>query len=219
MCFKMKRPASRRQAGLARTGLAHQAKALIEKTPIDLLCQPHQRMAQVDDLFERWAQKVLLSIVPWPRHRAPRAVIPAPSESRSASKRNRKTQESDADRSLSCKFDYSTRFDYTRPAIRSAFFTGDQCLHPSLPESTSAPELALGSEAQSSSDGCAPCAASQMCVDGRPNNLREGSWSMRTALATLAVWTPPVGGFFYVCTRMSRSAALGSERFSGFDCH
>jgi len=29
---------------------------------------------------------------------------------------------------------------------------------------------------------------------------------------------PPVGGFFYVCTRMGRSAALGSERFSGFDC-
>jgi hypothetical protein len=42
-----------RQAGLARTQRADAGKAPIEKTPIDLAGQPHQRMAQVNDLFQR----------------------------------------------------------------------------------------------------------------------------------------------------------------------
>ena len=79
----------------------------------------------VDDRFERRTQKVLCRSSRGRDTDAPRAGIPTPSESRPASKRNRETQESNADRSLSCKFDYSTRFNYPRPATRSAFFTGD----------------------------------------------------------------------------------------------
>jgi hypothetical protein len=45
-----------RQAGLARTWRAHAGKAPIEKPPIDLARQPHQRMAQIDDLFQRRPQ-------------------------------------------------------------------------------------------------------------------------------------------------------------------
>src|SRR5690242_5313656 len=48
-----------------------------------------------------------------------------------------------------------------------------QRLYPSAPEPTSARELAFGSEARNSSDGCVPCAASEkMCVDG-PSEYRE----------------------------------------------
>jgi hypothetical protein len=42
-----------RQAGLARTGRTDTGKAPIEKPPINLAGQPHQRMAQIDDLFQR----------------------------------------------------------------------------------------------------------------------------------------------------------------------
>jgi hypothetical protein len=42
-----------RQAGLARSRLANRAEATIEEAPIDLLRQPRQRMAQVDDLIQR----------------------------------------------------------------------------------------------------------------------------------------------------------------------
>ena len=40
-----------RQAGLARTGRADAGKAAIEEPPIDLAGQPHQRVAQIDDLL------------------------------------------------------------------------------------------------------------------------------------------------------------------------
>jgi hypothetical protein len=42
-----------RQAGLARTRCTDAGKALIEKAPIDRAGQPYQRMAQIDDLFQR----------------------------------------------------------------------------------------------------------------------------------------------------------------------
>jgi len=42
-----------RQAGLARTWRADAGKASVEKPPIDLAGQPHQRMTQIDDLFQR----------------------------------------------------------------------------------------------------------------------------------------------------------------------
>jgi hypothetical protein len=49
---KQPRHQTGRQAGLARTRRADAGKALIEKPPIDLTRQPHQRMAQIDDLLQ-----------------------------------------------------------------------------------------------------------------------------------------------------------------------
>jgi hypothetical protein len=60
-----------RQAGLSRAGRTHPGKPGVEKTPIDLPRQPHQRVAEVDDRLQRRPQQVLLTIVPWLRHRAP----------------------------------------------------------------------------------------------------------------------------------------------------
>jgi len=60
-----------RQRRLPRSGRAHAGKPLVEKPPIDLARQPHQRMAQIDDRFQRRPQQILLTIVPWLRHRVP----------------------------------------------------------------------------------------------------------------------------------------------------
>src|SRR5207244_13493091 len=38
---------------------------------IDRAGQPHQRMAQIDDRFQRRPQQVFLTIVPWLCHRVP----------------------------------------------------------------------------------------------------------------------------------------------------
>ena len=53
-----------RQPRLLRTRRAHAGKALIEKLPIDLARQPHQRMAKVDDVFQCRPQQVPLPIIP-----------------------------------------------------------------------------------------------------------------------------------------------------------
>jgi hypothetical protein len=60
-----------RQARLPRAGRANPGKPLIEKLPIDLARQPHQRMAEVDDRLQRRPQQILLAIVPWLCHRVP----------------------------------------------------------------------------------------------------------------------------------------------------
>ena len=60
-----------RQRRLTRSGRAHAGKPLVEKPPIDLARQPHQRMAEVDDRLQRRPQQVLLTIVPWLCHRVP----------------------------------------------------------------------------------------------------------------------------------------------------
>ena len=43
----------RRQGRLARPGVIYRAEAPAEKSPIDLLRQPHQRVPHVDDLIQR----------------------------------------------------------------------------------------------------------------------------------------------------------------------
>ena len=65
-----------------------------------------------------------------------------------------------------------------------------QWLCPTFLEPTSARQLAPGSEARSSSDGCAPCAVPRpKCAWWAVRiNLREGSWFDADALATLIVW-------------------------------
>ena len=59
------------QTGLTRTWCADPGKAPVEKAPIDFARQPYQRMAQLNDLLQRWPQEILLTIVPWSRHRVP----------------------------------------------------------------------------------------------------------------------------------------------------
>src|SRR5262249_16782699 len=49
----------------------HRAEASRQKVPIDLLRQPHQRMAKVDDLLEKRAKQVVLAIVARLAHRSP----------------------------------------------------------------------------------------------------------------------------------------------------
>jgi hypothetical protein len=83
-----------RQRRLTRSGRAHAGKPLVEKPPIDRPRQPHQRMAEIDDLLQRWPQQILLTIVPWLRHRAPQTpMTPEPTESQIAQNRNPKSPE------------------------------------------------------------------------------------------------------------------------------
>jgi len=49
---------------LARTWRADAGKPAVKKPPIDLARQPHQRMAEVDDVPQRRPQQILLTIVP-----------------------------------------------------------------------------------------------------------------------------------------------------------
>ena len=49
----------------------HTLAPAVEKLPIDLARQPHQRMSKIDDVLERRPQQILLTIVPRLRHRAP----------------------------------------------------------------------------------------------------------------------------------------------------
>ena len=60
-----------RQRRLPHTRCAYAGKTAVEKLPIDLPRQPHQRVPQVDDVLERRPQQILLTIVPWLCHRVP----------------------------------------------------------------------------------------------------------------------------------------------------
>jgi hypothetical protein len=60
-----------RQWRLSGARRAHPGKPRVEKLPIDRARQPHQRMTQIDDRFQRRPQQILLTIVPWLRHRVP----------------------------------------------------------------------------------------------------------------------------------------------------
>jgi hypothetical protein len=61
----------RRQRRLPHTRRADAGKPAVEKPPIDLARQPYQRMAVIDDRFQRRPQQILLTIVPWLCHRVP----------------------------------------------------------------------------------------------------------------------------------------------------
>jgi hypothetical protein len=53
------------------TRRAHAGKALIEKPPIDFPPQPHQRMAEIDDVVQTRPQQIALPVVPWLCHPRP----------------------------------------------------------------------------------------------------------------------------------------------------
>ena len=53
----------RRQWRLPRSHATHRAETSRQKIPIDLSRQPHQRMAKIDDLVQRRAKQVVLTIV------------------------------------------------------------------------------------------------------------------------------------------------------------
>lgn len=61
-----------RQGPLARTRLVDGTPAPLQKSPIDPIGQPHQRMAEIDDLVQRRPEQVLLPLVPavasWHHH-------------------------------------------------------------------------------------------------------------------------------------------------------
>ena len=69
------------------------AEAPVEETPVDLSRQPHQRMAHVDDRFQRRPEKVGLPIVARFRHLDPPRRIDAGIESKNARMRNPKSPE------------------------------------------------------------------------------------------------------------------------------
>ena len=50
----------RRQGRLPQTGLTHLAEAAAEEVPVDLLPQPRQRRAKIDDLIPRQPKEALL---------------------------------------------------------------------------------------------------------------------------------------------------------------
>jgi hypothetical protein len=83
-------------------------------------------MAHVDDLIEHRPQQVLLTVVSRSSHARPQTPFTAMRESRTAKNRNPKTQETEAQRPLSCKISYSMRPTCAGAAARSAFFTDDE---------------------------------------------------------------------------------------------
>jgi len=116
---------SGRQSRLSLARRAYAGKAPVEKTPIDLPRQPHQRVAEVDDLLQRRPQQILLPVVPRLRHRAPNADDIRPTESQIAENRNPKSPENRPQKPLSCKFYYFVQ--PAQPALSNAwpFFTDD----------------------------------------------------------------------------------------------
>lgn len=113
----------RRQTGPARTRPAHRAEALVEEQPVDLARPPHQRMAHVDDLIERRTQQVLLRSSRGPAIVSPSCQNPAIRGSRSAQKRNPKSQEN---RSLIAAF---LQIRLLQPADFSASINAIRFLH------------------------------------------------------------------------------------------
>src|SRR6266403_6134153 len=114
-----------RQRRLAWPRLTDRGEALLQETPVDLLRQPHQRVAQVDDLIQRRPEQVLLTLIAGLRHRLPPSNIPAPRESRTETNRNPKSQETRLQTLLSCKIDCSLDRTYPSPTARFEFFTDD----------------------------------------------------------------------------------------------
>jgi hypothetical protein len=83
----------RRQWWLPRPDPTDRTEASGQERPINLCRQTHQRMAKVDDLLQRWAKQIVLTIVARLAHGSlPTANLPS-RESRSAEIRNPKTQE------------------------------------------------------------------------------------------------------------------------------
>src|SRR6478672_7703691 len=114
-----------RQWRLTWARFTDRGKALFQEAPVDLLCQPHQRVAHIDDLIQRRPEQVLLPLVARLRHRlSPSHHYPL-RESRSDQNRNPKSQESRAKIPLSCKIHYSSSRTALSPTERSGYFTAD----------------------------------------------------------------------------------------------
>jgi hypothetical protein len=115
----------RRQRRLSRPDTTERTKAPGQKIPIDLLRQPHQRMAEVDDLRQRRPKQVILTIVARLAHRSP--------HSESRSRRNHeppksgipKRKKSGGHTPLSCKIDYLLRSILCDQSMASEYFTDD----------------------------------------------------------------------------------------------
>jgi hypothetical protein len=82
-------------------------------------------MAEVDDLVQGRPEQVLLTLVARSAHRDSPQPIAAVSESRSAQKRNPKSQENDAQTRLSCESRYFNRLAAPIKSGVGEFFTGD----------------------------------------------------------------------------------------------
>src|ERR1700757_4153738 len=61
----------RRQRWLPRPDATDRTEASRQELPINLRRQPHQRMAKVDDLLQRWAKQIVLTIVARLAHGSP----------------------------------------------------------------------------------------------------------------------------------------------------
>ena len=83
-----------RQRRLTGSRFTGRGKALLEETPVDLLRQPYQRVAHIDDLLQRRSEQVLLPLVARLRHRLSPSHHHALRESRCDQNRNPKSQES-----------------------------------------------------------------------------------------------------------------------------
>ncbi len=80
--------------------------------PIDLLRQPHQRMAKVDDLRQKRPKQVILTIAARLAHRPPQQRIP-------------KRKKTVGDTPLSCKIDYLLRSNLCDQSMTSEYVTDD----------------------------------------------------------------------------------------------
>ena len=115
------------------TGLVGPTKLPIEKTPIDLLRQPGQRVAQVDDLVQRRPEQLFLTIVTRLCLRVPQATRRA-AQQKSLGESNRKSPETAigkrrktaASTRLSCKYDNFTSPKNTARSMAYRLITDDQ---------------------------------------------------------------------------------------------
>jgi hypothetical protein len=115
----------RRQARLAGAGQAHRTEPVVEKLPVDLARQKHQRMLQIDDLIQRRLQQVLLALVPRSSHR----VLPHENP-RSENHEPPKTgipnrKKLGLNTALSCELDYFKPPTCPLATRTSEFFTDD----------------------------------------------------------------------------------------------
>jgi hypothetical protein len=90
-----------RQTLPTKPGRLPAGKALIETAPIDLVGQSHQRM--INDFFQRRPQQILLTIVPWSRHRAPPTLTTRHPIAQIALNRNPKSQKTCHQPAVYCK--------------------------------------------------------------------------------------------------------------------
>ena len=128
MCLRMNSPATSRVGSGGRPDTTDRTKAPRQKIPIDLLRQPHQRMAKVDDLRQRRPKQVILTIVARLAHRSP--------QQRICSRRNHEPPKSGIPKRkktvghtpLSCKIDYSLRSNRCDQSMASEYFTDDHIM-------------------------------------------------------------------------------------------